>query len=335
MSGTARSRRRARAVAAGSLRSRVGGALPRGARGVLGPRQVGSVSTETSVVYPNTALAQVLRDAAALVKADIGVRRRDVYAAAWDTHSRQKTRLAERAEDLARSVAAFHVDLGAHADRTVLLGMTEFGRSAAENGRAAPSTAMEGSCYASAAAWREVASAAQQLWPGLRAGESPRGARPPRHDGFPRRLRRGCSSATSGLNDPRPILPGHAVHRSRYPVCSRESPDSYSEPAELVLGRIACAGIGFALLCAAATASFAGADPLVIAHRGASAERPEHTLAAYEPRSSRAPTSSSPTSSRRRTECWSRATRTRSPPPPTWRVIPSSRRGARRSRSMA
>ena len=39
----------------------------------------------------------------------------------------------------------------------------------------------------------------------------------------------------------------------------------------------------------------------MIAHRGASGDRPEHTLAAYSSRSSRAPTSSSPTSSRPRT----------------------------------
>jgi glycerophosphoryl diester phosphodiesterase len=36
------------------------------------------------------------------------------------------------------------------------------------------------------------------------------------------------------------------------------------------------------LVCALVSAACAGADPLVIAHRGASGERPEHTLAAYQ-----------------------------------------------------
>jgi uncharacterized protein (DUF1501 family) len=52
----------------------------------------------------------------------------------WDTHSDEPLQLEAQAADLGGSLAAFHEDLGAHADRTLLLAMSEFGRTAAENG---------------------------------------------------------------------------------------------------------------------------------------------------------------------------------------------------------
>ena len=56
----------------------------------------------------------------------------------------------------------------------------------------------------------------------------------------------------------------------------------------------------------------------MIGHRGASGYRPEHTLAVLRARPRAwAPTTSSPTWSRRRTACWSRGTRTRSAARPT------------------
>ena len=67
-----------------------------------------------------------------------------------------------------------------------------------------------------------------------------------------------------------------------------------------------------------------GKEPLVIAHRGASAYRPEHTLSAYGSRSAWAPITSSPTWSPRRTASSSPATRTRSRARPTSPSTPSS-----------
>ncbi len=49
---------------------------------------------------------------------------------------RVQERLARRADDLGRSIAAFWQDLGGHRDDVVLMTMTEFGRTAAENGSA-------------------------------------------------------------------------------------------------------------------------------------------------------------------------------------------------------
>ena len=85
-------------------------------------------------MYPTSDLGGALRDAAALVKADVGVKLLAVDSGGWDHHADQLARIEPLAGDLAASLAAFHADLGADAARTVVVVMTEFGRRAAENG---------------------------------------------------------------------------------------------------------------------------------------------------------------------------------------------------------
>jgi uncharacterized protein (DUF1501 family) len=55
----------------------------------------------------------------------------------WDTHVNQggqQGQLAQRLGDLSQSIAAFWTDLGPLADTTVLVTMSEFGRTVRENG---------------------------------------------------------------------------------------------------------------------------------------------------------------------------------------------------------
>ena len=55
----------------------------------------------------------------------------------WDTHVQQGAPFggfSRRADDLARSIAAFWRDLGAWQDDVLLCTMTEFGRTVRENG---------------------------------------------------------------------------------------------------------------------------------------------------------------------------------------------------------
>ncbi|MEM7411841.1 MAG: DUF1501 domain-containing protein [Myxococcota bacterium] len=94
---------------------------------------VASVEASTTAPYPNSSLGRALRDAAALVKADIGVRIVTVNTGGWDTHSNETPRLSGLTADLAAALAAFDADLGSDRDRTALLAMTEFGRTADEN----------------------------------------------------------------------------------------------------------------------------------------------------------------------------------------------------------
>ncbi len=95
---------------------------------------VGGVDTTTSVVYPAGELGPVLKDAAALVKADIGVKVLAVDLGGWDHHTDQSLRVADVGGELAAALAAFYQDLGAQSSRILTLCMTEFGRRVAENG---------------------------------------------------------------------------------------------------------------------------------------------------------------------------------------------------------
>lgn len=95
---------------------------------------VGSVDTSTSVVYPATGLAATLADAAALIKADIGIRALTVDLGGWDHHSDQTARMGTLGDELSGALAAFYEDLGPCQATTLTLCMTEFGRRVAENG---------------------------------------------------------------------------------------------------------------------------------------------------------------------------------------------------------
>jgi len=93
-----------------------------------------SIPRSTSVVYPYSTFATALKDAAALIKASLGVRAVAIDLIGWDHHSEANVEMPAVARSFATALAAFHRDLGAHADRTLVLALTEFGRTAAENG---------------------------------------------------------------------------------------------------------------------------------------------------------------------------------------------------------
>ena len=88
-------------------------------------------------VYPNTKLGRSLRQIAQLIKAGVGLEAAFAEAEGWDTHVDQggaRGRLANLLRDLSASIAAFAVDLGEKMDDVVVLTMSEFGRTAKENG---------------------------------------------------------------------------------------------------------------------------------------------------------------------------------------------------------
>jgi uncharacterized protein (DUF1501 family) len=95
---------------------------------------VGSISRATSVTYPDTEFARSLRDVAALIKSSVGVRALTVDLNGFDHHTNANAQMPVVAGTLASALAAFQQDLGSHASRTLTLVMTEFGRTAAENG---------------------------------------------------------------------------------------------------------------------------------------------------------------------------------------------------------
>ena len=87
--------------------------------------------------YPNTPLGRSLRQIAFLIKSDVGLEIAFAESNGWDTHrgqGRAQGAFARRAADLAGSIDAFWTDLGSYQDSVVLMTMTEFGRTVAENG---------------------------------------------------------------------------------------------------------------------------------------------------------------------------------------------------------
>ncbi|MDY7092827.1 MAG: DUF1501 domain-containing protein [Acidobacteriota bacterium] len=89
--------------------------------------------------YPRSPLGESLRQIAMLIKADVGLEVAFAESGGWDTHVAQGTvngSFARHARDLADSIAAFWTDLGGRRDDVVVLTMTEFGRTVAENGAA-------------------------------------------------------------------------------------------------------------------------------------------------------------------------------------------------------
>ncbi|MEQ1895107.1 MAG: DUF1501 domain-containing protein, partial [Planctomycetota bacterium] len=105
----------------------------------LGGIDFSAYTPENGAVYPNTQLGRRLKHTAALVKGDIGVEAVSIDFDGWDLHADLGAldgRMAELLDELTRSLEAFYLDLLGHADKYVLVCMSEFGRRAYENASA-------------------------------------------------------------------------------------------------------------------------------------------------------------------------------------------------------
>jgi uncharacterized protein (DUF1501 family) len=87
--------------------------------------------------YPNSEFGSQMRQIAQLLKADLGVEAAFTDVTGWDTHQNQGSvngQLANRLGDFAKAIAAFWRDMGDEAANVTLVTMSEFGRTARENG---------------------------------------------------------------------------------------------------------------------------------------------------------------------------------------------------------
>jgi uncharacterized protein (DUF1501 family) len=92
---------------------------------------------ENGAVYPNTQLGRSLRQIAQLIKAGVGLEVAFAEVGGWDTHSNQggaRGQLSNLLRDFGASIAALATDLGGRMDDVVILTMSEFGRTARQNG---------------------------------------------------------------------------------------------------------------------------------------------------------------------------------------------------------
>ncbi len=89
--------------------------------------------------YPRSQFGLRLKQIAQLIRSNVGLEVAFADIGGWDTHANQGAstgQLANRLDEFASSIAAFVQDMGDRMDDIVLLSMTEFGRTAHENGNA-------------------------------------------------------------------------------------------------------------------------------------------------------------------------------------------------------
>ena len=87
--------------------------------------------------YARGRFGDAMRQTAQLIKANLGVQIAFTDIGGWDHHVNEGAvdgQLSNVLRDFAQSIAAFWIDLGTLAEDTVLITMSEFGRTAGENG---------------------------------------------------------------------------------------------------------------------------------------------------------------------------------------------------------
>ncbi|HEY1471879.1 MAG TPA: DUF1501 domain-containing protein [Candidatus Acidoferrum sp.] len=92
---------------------------------------------ENGADYPKSPLGQRLQQIAVMLKAKIGTEVVFVDCGGWDNHVNEggvQGQLSNLLKDLGQSLAAFHQDMGDRMGDVVVVTMSEFGRTAKENG---------------------------------------------------------------------------------------------------------------------------------------------------------------------------------------------------------
>jgi uncharacterized protein (DUF1501 family) len=92
---------------------------------------------QNSADYPRSPFGQHLRQIAQLIKADVGLEIAFADVGGWDTHVNQggaTGQLAARLDDFSKSIAALVQDMGERMADVTILTMSEFGRTAHQNG---------------------------------------------------------------------------------------------------------------------------------------------------------------------------------------------------------
>jgi uncharacterized protein (DUF1501 family) len=140
---------------------------------VLSAIDANNYTPENGAVYPNTGFGRQIRQVAQLIKEDLGLEVACLGIGGWDTHADQgdgdvNTQQARRHVEFGNAIAAFWRDLGTRMSDVVVLTMTEFGRTAEENGS-------HGTDHGHAAAWFVVGGSITPgiygAWPGLAANQ--------------------------------------------------------------------------------------------------------------------------------------------------------------------
>jgi len=155
--------------------------------------------------YPVNHVGRTLRQIAEVIKADLGVEFFALEQHAWDHHSDLVVRLGGNAGDLDAAVTAFFDDLGALAQDIVLVTMSEFGRTAAENGSGGTDHGVDGAMMVRGGAVN--GGQVHGAWPGLAPGALAGGHSLASSNDF-RDVLREVLDVHMGGTDPSAVFPG-------------------------------------------------------------------------------------------------------------------------------
>jgi len=89
---------------------------------------------ENGARYPSGGLGSSLEQVARMIKADVGIEVAFADVGGWDHHANEPPRLSSLLRQFGDALAAFHRDLGDRMEDVAVVTMSEFGRTAKENG---------------------------------------------------------------------------------------------------------------------------------------------------------------------------------------------------------
>jgi len=170
---------------------------------------------ENNAMYPNSSYGRRLKDIAYLLKEpSVELEVATVDIGGWDTHSDQgggeaSGRQARGFNQFANGLAALYQDLGPLMDNVIVVTMTEFGRTAKENGSRGTDHGHASSWFAFGGAINGGVYNGPQGWPGLREEDLERG-RYLKDTINHRDIMGDILTNHMGVNDLSSLLPGHS-----------------------------------------------------------------------------------------------------------------------------
>jgi uncharacterized protein (DUF1501 family) len=178
--------------------------------------QIGEYQPENGAQYPRGPLGKSLQQIAQLIKSGAGLEVAFAEVGGWDNHVNEggvKGQLATHLQDFGDCLAAFHADMGDRMADITVLTMSEFGRTARENGNRGTD---HGHAHAMFILGGPVKGGkVYGKWPGLKDHQLHEGRDLALTTDF-RDVFAEVAMRHLGVKDPAGIFPGYAVSPARF-----------------------------------------------------------------------------------------------------------------------